>query len=215
MRGQVTSPQEKPALDEGTFQQLLAAAYTLQEQTSRQLVKEAKLDYTQTPSEQAIAEHQEPIKSVQATPDAVVHPAALELVLPLVQPESDDQRPVTVAVALEQQEIGPDAVRQAPQLAAVAVAREIAVEQQQSPAYTAEATEEEVLEPTQSQSGQAHLRRPLHRHKTAGKRFLLTDELFWNVATVLALAAVLTLLLGASFHRFSPFPAGLSLEYRK
>jgi hypothetical protein len=96
-----------------------------------------------------------------------------------------------------QPEIVSNAVRGAPQV--VAPTQEIPAEQRQSAAYYEEKVPEEgVLGTTQPKA--AHLTRP--------HGFLM--ELFWNAAVV-AVAAALALLLGTSFHRFSPFPAGLPL----
>lgn len=120
MKRLVTSAQDPPVLDEGTFQQLLAAAYTLQEQAGRLLLS--------------------------VVPESVRPVSALEPAL-------------RVAPA----DVGPSPPRRD---------------------------------------------RALFRG-TVGKRILLTDELFWKAATVAALAAVSTLLLAATVHRFSPLPAGL------
>lgn len=64
--------------------------------------------------------------------------------------------------------------------------------------------EKDVLVPAGSEP--VHLTRPLHRRRPAGARFPLSDELFWNVSIAVTIAAVSTLLLGASMHRFSPLP---------
>ena len=68
--------------------------------------------------------------------------------------------------------------------------------------------EKDALEPAQSA---VHFALPLHAHRPVGTRFLLSDELFWKVAIAVTVAAVSALLLGASMHRFSPFPARVLL----
>jgi hypothetical protein len=73
-----TSTQGKPALDEETFQQLLAAANVLQQQNDSVLVKEPRADYVQTLSAGAIAENVGPIQVVPLTPETVAN-----LVVPL------------------------------------------------------------------------------------------------------------------------------------
>jgi hypothetical protein len=49
-------------------------------------------------------------------------------------------------------------------------------------------------------------------YRTVRRPIFPSDEWFWRTATVVALAAVLCLLLGASVHRLSPLPGGLSLS---
>jgi hypothetical protein len=53
---QPTNTPNKPVLDLGSFQQLLAAAYTLQEQNDHLLLNGAKADFSQTFTGRAIAE---------------------------------------------------------------------------------------------------------------------------------------------------------------
>jgi hypothetical protein len=138
VKRQRTSTQDKPVLDEGAFQQLLAAAHTLQQHHDRLLVKEPKADCGQSLSGEAIAENLGPaIQVVRLTPEVVAHN------LPPLEP--------------------------------------------------------------------AHLAHLTYRCRTLVKQFSLTDELFWKAATVVAVTAVSTLLLGAAAHRFPPLPAGLAL----
>lgn len=133
-----TSTRGKPLLDERTFQQLLGAAYMLQQHNDRLLAKRPKADYAQSLSDGVIAEHVGPlIQVVPLTSEIVAHP------LPPPEP--------------------------------------------------------------------ARLAHLAYRYKTLSKRFPLTDEFFWKVATVVAVASVSTLLLGAAVHRFSPLPDGLAL----
>jgi hypothetical protein len=146
---QVTSPRDKPVLDERTFQQLLAAAYALQKQNDLLPAKEAKVDCVRTLSDRQIAGCEARSEMVPMTPQTVTGPV------------------------------------------------------------TGEVSAEDVLEPTGSES--ARFVPPPDSHRVAAKRFLLTDELFWKVATVATVAAVSALLLGASVHRFSPLPTGMSL----
>jgi hypothetical protein len=220
----VTSTQDKPVLDERMFQQLLAAAYTLQEYASHPLVMEGKSDCVQTFSCRAVAECGGPTQVVAATPNTVTHgipplnplvPMAPDDVEPsapfndsLTQQEPTDQySAVTELGLLAQQEILPDAARRAPQL--IAIAQEISAEQQQPAAHT-QAPEEGALELPPAKP--MHLVCSAPGCKRFREWFRLTDELFWKFSTAVAVAAVSTLLLGASVHRFSPLPAGLSLS---
>jgi hypothetical protein len=66
----------------------------------------------------------------------------------------------------------------------------------------------DVLEPAQPEP--VHFARPPHPHRTGGKPFLLSDELFWKVAIAATVGAGLALLLGAPMH-VSSLPAGVSL----
>jgi hypothetical protein len=65
--------------------------------------------------------------------------------------------------------------------------------------------------PREPQPKPAHLARLAYRYRTVGKRSSLTDELFWKAATVVAVAAVSALLLGATINRLSPLPGRLAL----
>ena len=58
-----TSPQRKPLLDEGSFQQLLSAAFVLQEHNDRLRAKEFQSDFSDSLS--AIVETQKLIQTLQ------------------------------------------------------------------------------------------------------------------------------------------------------
>jgi GAF domain-containing protein len=73
-----TSPQRKPLLDEASFQQLLSAAYVLQEHNDRLRGKEVRADFAENLS--AIVETQKLIQTLQLD-----LPAAAELVAQRVQ----------------------------------------------------------------------------------------------------------------------------------
>jgi hypothetical protein len=74
VKRQRPTTQDKPVLDEGTFHQLLAAAFTLQQHNDRLLVKERKADCAQIPSDGAIAESVRSIHVVPLTPETVADP---------------------------------------------------------------------------------------------------------------------------------------------
>ncbi len=74
MKRQSLTTQGKPVLDEGTFHQLLAAAFTLQQHSDRLLVKEPKADCAQILSDGAIAENVRSIHVVPLSPETVAHP---------------------------------------------------------------------------------------------------------------------------------------------
>ena len=142
MKAQVPNPQDRPVLDERMFQQLLAAAYTLQERPYRPRV-------------------------VPVTPQTVA--PAMSQVAPMLTVARPENKP---SQALNDSPTRP--VLELPQ-----------------PRLT-------------------HLTHQPCRARVASRRFLLTDDLFWKAATAVTVAAVSALLLGASFHRFSPLPSALS-----
>ncbi len=74
VKRQSLTTQGKPVLDEGTFHQLLAAAFTLQQHSDRLLVKEPKADCAQILSDGAIAENVRSIHVVPLSPETVAHP---------------------------------------------------------------------------------------------------------------------------------------------
>ena len=86
MKWPVTSTQDEPILDEETFQQLLAASYTLQQHAVRLLANEAGADCPRTLSVRAITERVGPIQALPETRETVAHPVSLiEPVLPVAQ----------------------------------------------------------------------------------------------------------------------------------
>ena len=236
MKRKPTSSQGKPVLDEGAFQQLLAAVYILQEHHDRLLEKEPKADCAAL-SDGAIAENVRPIQQVvPLTPERVAVPVLpLEPVIPVAQadveplaPQNDSVIPPGTAYqlsvlasqleALIQQQIRTDSewTTRLP----VAVAREIPAEEQQAVAYHAEGREKAGFEQPQSEPAQLI---PLVQrvvpsgtsnwpHRIVRRRIPQGKEFFWRTATVFAVAAVLFLLLGASVHRLLPAPGGLALS---
>jgi hypothetical protein len=229
VKRKATSTQGKPVLDEGAFQQLLAAVYILQEQHDRLLPKADCAALWNG----AIAENVRPIQQVvPLAPKRVTVPVLpLEAVIPVAQadveplaPQNDSVIPSGTAYqlsvlasqleALIQQQIRTDSewTTRLP----VAVAREIPAEEQQAVAYHAEGRGKAGFEQPQSQPAQLI---PLVRRVVPSGTSILSHkirisqgkEFFWRTATVFAVAAVLFLLLGASVHRpLSPFPGGLA-----
>jgi len=231
VKRKVTSTQGKPVLDEGAFQQLLAAVYILQEQHDRLLEKEPKADCAALWNG-AIAESVRPIQQVvPLTPERVaVTVLPLEPVIPVAQadveplaPQNDSVIPPGTAYqlsvlasqleALIQQQIRTDS--EGTTRLPVAVAREIPAEEQQAVAYHAADREKAGFEQPQSEPAKLI---PLVRRVVPSGTSILPHkirishgkEFFWGTATVFAVAAVLFLLLGASVHRLSPFPGGLA-----
>ena len=98
----------------------------------------------------------------------------------------------------------------------VAVAREIPAEEQQPVAYRAEGRENAGFEQPQSEPAQLiPLVQPvvpsgtsILSHRIVRRRIFQSNELFLRTATVVAAAAVLSMLLGVSVRRLSPAPAG-------
>ena len=103
-------------------------------------------------------------------------------------------------------------------LPVAAVAQEIPAEEEQAVAYQAEGQENAAFE--QPPSEPAQLVPMVQRvvpsglsilpHRMLRKRIFQSNELFLRTATVVAVATVLFLLLGASVHHLSPAPAGLA-----
>ena len=119
-------------IDERAFQEILAAAYLLQQHNDRFLAKSPRTTYTQVGT---LAEYVGAPSVAPLTPETMAHPVLARERSPLVQ--------------------------------------------------------------------------RAYRDRALSKRFALTDELFWKTATFVAVAAVSTLLLLASVHRFSPLPTSL------
>jgi len=83
---QRTNTLDKPVLDQGTFQQLLVAAYTLQEQNDHLLAKKARADFPQSLSYGAVAGKVHLILPVPMTPEPLAETELpLNLALPLAQ----------------------------------------------------------------------------------------------------------------------------------
>ena len=227
-----TSTYGKPVLDERTFQQLLAAAYTLQEYNDRLLMKEHKADCAAL-FPRGIVKKLRPIQVVPLTPEPLAVPHSDRLLGPVLRPAQAEVEPLAPQYdsvippetayqlsvlasqleALIQQTIRNDSGWQAP-----AVAQETPAGEQQATGYSTQVRGQSVLE--QPRSEQARLI-PLVQHavpsgtsivpyRTVRRPIFPSNESFWRTATVVALAAVLCLLLGASVHRLSPLPGGLS-----
>lgn len=185
----------KPVLDQRTFQQLLAAAYTLQEHNDHLLVKESKVDSPQTFSDGTIAERVGliPLVSLASEPLAKIE-LALEPVPPIAQSDVEPLAPLNdSALQLETDARIP------------ALAPEVleAPSFKWLPSKTAHLilSFKHAVPSATSSSGDRVLR----------KQFSQRNELFWKVATGVAMAAVSALLVGGTLHRLSPLPAGLAL----
>ena len=234
MKRKPTSTHGKPALDGRAFQQLLAAVYVLQEHHDRLLETELKADCV------ALSDGAEDVRPIpqmaRLTPERVAVPVLrLEQVIPVAQPEVEALAPQYYSVippetayqlsvlasqleVLIQQQIRPDFdwTTRLP----VAVAREIWAEEQQAVACHAEGREKAGFE--QPPSEPAKLIPLVQRvvpsgtsilpHRVVRRKIFQNNELFLRTATVVAVAAVLFLLLGASVHRLLPGPAGLALS---
>ena len=234
MKRKPTSTHGKPALDGRAFQQVLAAVYVLQEHHDRLLGTGLKADCA------ALSDGAGDVRPIQQmeppTPERVAVPAPpLEQAIPVAQaeveplaPQYDSVIPPETAYQLSvlasqlevliQQQIRTDCdwTTRLP----VAVAREISAEEQKAVAYHAEGREKAGCERPPSEPAQLI---PLVQrvvpsgtsilpHRVVRRRIFQNNELFLRTATVVAVAAVLFLLLGASVHRLSPGPAGLALS---
>ncbi|HXM20451.1 MAG TPA: hypothetical protein VN948_04195 [Terriglobales bacterium] len=186
---------DKPVLDQGTFQQLLAAAYTLQEQNDHLLVKQAKVDFPRTLSDEAVAEKVHLIPLVSLTPELLAETELpLESVLAMAQ--SDVER----LASLNDSVLQPETDARVPVLAReVLEAATFKRRPQSKPAQLILLVHHAVPSTT---SGS--------RYRMEHGRISQSNQLFWRAATVVAVAAV-SALLGASIGRLSPLPAGLAL----
>jgi hypothetical protein len=227
-----TSTQGKPVLDQGAFQQLLAAVYILQRHHDRLLEKEPRA-YCAALSDGA--EYVRPIRQMGALmPKRVAVPVlSLKQMISVAQPVVEPLAPQNDSVIPEEtahqlsilasqlevlikQQTRTDSEWTIP--LPVAVAQEIPAEEEQAVAYHAEGEENTAFE--QPPSEPAQLVPIVQRvvpsglsilpHRILRKRIFQSNELFLRTATVVAVAAVLFLLLGASVHRLSPAPAGLA-----
>ena len=228
MKRKRTSTQGKPVLDQGAFQQLLAAVYILQQHHDRLLEKEPRADCA------ALSDGAEYVRPIQQMgplmPERVAVPVlSLEQMISVAQPvveplapQNDSVIPAETAHQLSilasqlevliQQQTRTDSEWTIP--LPVAVAREIPEEEEQAVAYHAEGQENAAFE--QPPSEPAQLIPMVQRvvpsglsilpHRILRKRIFQSNELFLRTATVVAVAAVLFLLLGVSVHRLSQVP---------
>jgi hypothetical protein len=235
VKQKLTSTQGKPVLDEGAFQQLLAAVYILQDRHDRLLEKEPKADCAPL-SDGATAKNVRPIQQVvPLTPERRAVPVLpLEPVIPVAQadveplaPQNDSVIPPETAYqlsvlasqleALIQQQIRTDSkwTTRPP----VAVAREMPAEAQQAVAYHEEGRDKAGFEQPQSEPAQliptvqdiVPSGTSNSPHTIVRRRIPQGEGFIWRTATVFAVAAVLFLLLGASIHRLVA-PSGLALS---
>jgi hypothetical protein len=183
------NPLGKPVLDQETFQQLLAAAYTLQEQNDRLLVKKAKSDLLQAFSDRAVVEEVRLIPPPSPRPEAF---SETELPLKAVVPMT--QSDVEPLASLHDSLPHPETDNRVPVLATGEL-------------ETARSKPERLILPAQHRARSASG----SHHQRVRRRISQSNELFWRAARVAAMAAVLALLLGGSIDRFSPLPAGLAL----
>jgi BON domain len=229
-----TSTQGKPVLDQGAFQQLLAAVYVLQRHHDRLLEKEPRADCAALSDK---AEYVRPIQQMDARmPErAAVRVLSLKQMISVAQPVVEPWAPQNdwvipaetahqlsiLASKLEvliQQQTRTDSEWAIP--LRVAVAHEIPAEEEQAAAYHAEGEENAAFE--QPPSEPAQLIPMVQRvvpsglnilpHRILHKRIFQSNELFLRTATVVAVAVVLFMLLGASVHRLLPAPGGLALS---
>lgn len=232
-----TSTYGKPVLDERTFQQLLAAAYTLQEHSNRLLMKEHKADSAAF-SPRGIVKNHRPIQVVPLTPEPRAIPDSDRLLGPVLRPAQAEVEPLALQCdsvippetayqlsvlasqleALMQREIRADSEWTTPQ--GPAVAQETQLGEQQATDYSTQVRGQSVLEQPRSELARLiPLIQPavpsgtnIVPYRTVRRPISPSNEWFWRTATVVALAAVLCLLLGASVHRLSPLPGGLSVS---
>jgi len=230
-----TTTYGKPVLDERTFQQLLAAACTLQDHNDRLMMKEHKADCAAL-SPRGIVKNLLSIQAVPLTfgPLAVPHSdrllgtvlrpaqAEVEPVAPqydsVIPPETAYRLSVLASQleALMQREIRTDSEWTTPQAPAAAQGTQVSA--QQTAVHSTEVQGQSVLEQPRSELARLiPLVQPavpsgtsIVPDRTARRPISPSNESFWRTATVVALAAVLSLLLGASVHRLSPLPGRLS-----
>ena len=217
-----------PVLDEETFQRLLAAADILRE-CNDHLGKEpiignvglserenAKLAVAQVAAQSVDVPVPNSLQEqVIPVPQAGIEPFAAQSHW-LIPPETAHQFSILASQlkALIQQEVRSDS--EWPR-SPVSVAKQVPAEEHQCIADQAGGWEEAAFEPSQSGLVQLSLCElstgtSNSPHKIVRKRISQGKEFFWRTATVFAVAAVLFLLLGASVHRLSPLPRGVTLS---
>jgi hypothetical protein len=185
---------QKPVLDQGTFQQLLAAAYTLQQQNDRPVIEKPKLGSSKALPDGATDKEVEliPVVSLTSKPMAATE-LTLQSVLPIAESVAEPLAPLNDSVLpLETDAQVPYFTRE--------ILDDPSFEQPQS-------KPSQVILPAQHAIGRATSGAS---DRVAGRRISQGNELFWRAATVVAMAAV-SALLGASINRFSPLPANLTL----
>jgi hypothetical protein len=179
------------------FQQLLAAAYTLQEHNDQLLLKEPKADFLQTLSDWVIAEKANliPLVSLMPEPWAETEPP-LESVLPMAPAD------IEPLASLNDSVLQPQTDARVPVLAREVLEAATCERSQSKPAPLIQLVQHAVPSAT---SG--------FRCRMVRRRISQSNKLFWRATTVVAMtmAAVLALLLGALVARLSPLPAGLAL----
>ena len=229
MKQESTSPHGKPVLDERTFQQLLLAVYTLQQHHDRVLMKEPESDYAAL-SPTGIVNHFWP------TPLLPLTPGTPHSVRPLGSVPWQAQAEVGTLAAQCDSLIPPETAYQLSALASqldALIPREIQTEwtipqapsvehetllgEQQDNDHSMEVLGQSVLEqPGSELTGLTPLVPPavpsgtnIFPFRAVRRPTPWSNESFWRTSTVVAIAAILSLL-GASVHRVSPLPAGLS-----
>jgi hypothetical protein len=183
------------------FQQLLLAAFTMQEHNDR-VLKSPGFDGAYL-SPMGIVEMVKSIRLERLAPhhDFLIPPeTAYQLSLLASQLEAVVQREVRPdpegatsqgANGGEQPSVGNSAEDRGP----------LALEQPGQPESNQLAPLERDVVPT---------RTSVFHRKSVPSRNALPDDPFWRTATVFAVAAILSLFMGASVHRLSPLPAVLS-----
>ena len=194
MTCQGANTQDKPVLDQATFQQLLSAAYTLQKQNDKLPVKKAGADFPQTHSDGDVAGKVHTVPLVSMTPEPLAQSLPVKSALPMAQPD------VQPLASLNDSATLPATPAEFPNLS-----REVLAAAHFKPAPA---------RPTQLIPAVQH---PVPRATMGSRRRVVpgrlsqSNELFWRAATVVAMAGVSALLLGASIDRVSPLPASLAL----
>jgi hypothetical protein len=204
------NPSGKPVLDQATFQQLLAAAYTLQQQTIHLPVGKMA-DSPPALSAGAAAQKIQPVPLVSLAPRSFAEIKRREDFLPRpVDLETTNRLSVMPGISLAQSGPEPSASNHDSPLQLEADTR--LSRRPHEVLWVAR------LKPRQSKSTELLL--PEHpvpsgiwssRYRKVPLRVSPGNELFWRAATVGVIAAFLGLLLSASIDRFSPLPAGLTL----
>jgi len=177
------------------FQQLLAAAYTLQKQTHPLPVKEARADFLHAHSDAAVTEKVHSIPLLARTPEPLAA-AGLPLESALVTAQRDSEPLMPSNDSLLQAEMSA-----------------------QLPRVLKEIPPPAIVEAPQSKPAQlvSPARHPVpvvtsgSRNRMVRKRFSRNNEFFWKVAAVAAMAALSVLFLAAWIDQPSPLPTGLAL----
>lgn len=187
---------DKPVLDEDSFQRLLAAACMLQQHNASRLVNLPKADCGSL--------------SAKAVPQNV---RSSQVTAPSPELKSGPVLPPEPVLAAAQADASSEVATQIHEKS-----RLIRSDQPRTPSLRLRnrwRTRRLLVVVREFAERRLWKRRTYNRHGAQRRSSAVgtgSHKIFWRTATAVAPTAVLSLLLGASFHRLSPLPGGLTLS---